>query len=362
LIFFGCNLVQSNSVFWKRLNILNQTITEYGLITIFCVHLGVAGDITGDCYGRNGNNLPTPADTVALYKSNNIDAIRMYEPFADMLEALRGSGLLVAFGPRNEDIQSLAHDPAAATNFVSTWITPYQNDVAIKWITIGNEVFPGEIAQFVAAAIKNVNVALTNSGVTGISVTTVLAMTALTNTYPPSAATFLPDLTEIMTEITSILSETNSPLMTNIYPYFAYASDPYHISLDYASFKSNTPVVIDGDLYYNNMFEAMVDGFNAALEKINAANVVVMVAETGWPTEGNPPHTSVDNAKAYNMGIRTCGRSAERKRTPRRQNTPVDVFLFAMFKENQKDGPVEQSFGIFAPDMTPVYDLFCKWR
>ncbi|XP_010474384.1 PREDICTED: putative glucan endo-1,3-beta-glucosidase GVI [Camelina sativa] len=321
---------------------------------------GVAGDITGVCYGRNGNNLPTPSDTVALYKTNNIDAIRMYEPFADMLEALRGSGLSVMFGPRNEEIQSLAQNPAAATNFVSTWITPYINDVSIKWITIGNEVFPGDIAPFVPAAIRNVNAALTSSGITGISVTTVLAMTALANTYPPSAATFLPDLTEIMTEISSILSQTNSPLMANVYPYFAYASDTNDISLDYASFKSQTPIVIDGDLQYSNMFAAMVDGFNAALEKINAGNVVVMVAETGWPTEGNEPHTSVDNAKAYNTGIMTCGGSA-RMRTPRRPYTPVDVFLFAMFRENQKDGPVEQSFGIFSPDMTPVYDIFCHY-
>lgn len=284
----------------------------------------------------------------------------MYEPFADMLEALRGSGLSVAFGPRNEEIISLAQDPAAATNFVATWITPYINDVSIKWITIGNEVFPGEIAPFVAAAIRNVNAALTNSCVTGIYVTTVLAMNALTNSYPPSAATFLPDLTEIMTEISSILSQTNSPLMVNVYPYFPYASDPSHISLYYASFKSQTPIVIDGDLEYINMFEAMVDGFNAALEKINAGNVVVMVAETGWPTEGNAPYTSVDNAKAYNMGILTCG-GTSRKRTPRRPETPVDVFIFAMFRENQKEGPVEQSFGIFAPDMTPVYDVFCHF-
>lgn len=282
----------------------------------------------------------------------------MYEPFADMLDALRGSGLSVAFGPRNEEIKSLAQDPAAATNFVANWITPYKNDVAIKWITIGNEVFPGEIAPFVAAAIRNVNAALTSSGDTGIAVTTVVAMNALANTYPPSASTFLPDLTDIMTEITSILSQTNSPLTANIYPYFAYASDPAHISLDYATFKSETPLLIDGDLKYNNMFEAMVDGFNAALEKINAGNVVVMVAESGWPTEGNPPHTSVDNARAYNLGIRTCGGST-RRGTPRRPETVVDVFLFEMFRENQKEGSVEQSFGIFAPDMTPVYDVFC---
>ncbi|CAA7013383.1 unnamed protein product [Microthlaspi erraticum] len=319
---------------------------------------GVYGDITGVCYGRNGNNLPSPADTIALYKSNKIDAIRIYEPFADMLEALRGSGLLVAFGPRNEEIQPLAQDPAAATIFVGNWILPYKNDVAIKWITIGNEVLPGEIAPFVAAAIRNVNAALTLLGVTGISVTTVVPMNALANSYPPSAATFLPELTEIMAEIASILSQTNSPLMANIYPYFAYASDPAQIPLDYAVFKSQTPVVIDGDLTYTNMFEAMVDGFNAALEKVNAGNVVVMVAESGWPTEGNPPYTSVENAAAYNSGLRTCG-GALRMRTPRRPETPVDVFLFEMFRENEKEGPVEQSFGMFAPDMTPVYNLNC---
>ncbi|EOA33978.1 hypothetical protein CARUB_v10021473mg [Capsella rubella] len=312
-------------------------------IQILCP-AGVAGEITGVCYGRNGDNIPTPEATVALYKTNSIDAIRMYEPFADMLEALRGSGLSVAFGPRNQEIPALAQDPAAATNFVTTWITPYINDVSIKWITIGNEVFPGDLAPFVAAAIRNVNAALTNSGVTGISVTTVLAMNALTNSYPPSAAMFLPDLTEFMTDVSSILSQTNSPLMVNVYPYFAYASQ--------------TPIVIDGDFQYSNMFDAMVDGFNSALEKINAGNVVVMVGETGWPTDGYQPYTSVDNAKAYNMGIRTCGGSS-RKPTPRRPYTPVDVFLFEMFKEDLKDGPVEQSFGIFAPDMTPVYDVFC---
>ncbi|VVA95668.1 unnamed protein product [Arabis nemorensis] len=320
---------------------------------------GVAGDITGVCYGRNGDNLPSPEDTVAFYKSNNIEAIRMYEPFPDMLDALRGSGLSVAFGPRNEEIETLAQDPAAATDFVAIWILPHLNDVDIKWITIGNEVFPGEIAPFVAAAIRNVNAALSNSGVTGIAVTTVVSMNVLENSYPPSASNFLPDLTETMTEISWILSETNSPLMANIYPYFAYASDPEQISLDYSVFKSETPVVVDGDLEYNNMFAAMIDAFNAALEKINAGNVVVTVAETGWPTEGNPPYTSVDNAMAYNLGIlSTCGGSTP-MRTPRRPETTVDVFLFAMFKENQKQGPVEQSFGIFEPDMTPVYDLFC---
>ncbi|XP_010521297.1 PREDICTED: putative glucan endo-1,3-beta-glucosidase GVI [Tarenaya hassleriana] len=316
---------------------------------------GVSGAIVGICYGRNGDNLPSPADTVALYKRIKVDAIRMYEPFADMFEALRGSGLMVAFGPRNEELQAMAQDPSTAQKFVNTWIVPYKNDIVFKWITLGNEIIPGDIGPFVPGAMRNVNAALQKAGVSGIAVTTVLAATALTNSYPPSASQFVPDVTEIMTEIASILSQTNSPLMVNIYPYFAYASDPEDISLDYATFGPNATELVDGYLRYHNLFESMVDGFNAALEKIGSGGVRVVVAESGWPTRGNAPYTSVENARKYHVGLLSYVVQAK---TPRRPETDVDTFFFEMFTEDLKQGEVEQSFGLFNPDMNPVYEFW----
>lgn len=317
------------------------------------------GEITqfaGVCDGRNGDNLPSPAQTVSLYQKINVAGIRLYEPFPDLIVSLQGTGLLVATGPKNEAIQTIAEQYEFALNWVKTFIAPYQN-VAFNWITVGNEVLQGEIGRYVPQAIKNIKTALTEIGVSRIHVTTVISTNALANSYPPSAGVFKPEITELITEIVSILSSTDSPLMVNVYPYFAYASDPSHISLEYATFGSTSPVVTDGEYQYTNMFDASLDAFNAALEKINYGSVKVYVAETGWPTRGNVPYTSVENARAYNQGLLkklTTGNTG----TPRRPNVPVMTFFFEMFNEDLKENEVEKSFGFFNPDMNPVYDMW----
>ncbi|VVA95666.1 unnamed protein product [Arabis nemorensis] len=318
-----------------------------------------AGDMTlfaGVCDGRNGDNLPSRDQTVALYQKMNIGWIRLYEPFPDLLESLEGTNLLVAIGPKNEQIKTLAEHYEFAVSWIKTYIVPY--NVAFNWITVGNEVLQGEIGRYVPQAMKNMKAALTQIGISRtIHVTTVLATTALANSYPPSAGIFKPEITELVTEIASVLSSTDSQLMVNVYPYFAYASDPSHISLEYATFGSTSPVVTDGNYQYTNMFDAMVDSFNAALEKLSYGGVKVYVAETGWPTRGNPPYTSVENARAYNQGLLkklTTGTMG----TPRRPNVPVVTFFFEMFNEDLKQGEVEKSFGFFTPDMTPVYDMW----
>ncbi|XP_016755286.1 probable glucan endo-1,3-beta-glucosidase BG1 [Gossypium hirsutum] len=89
----------------------------------------------GVCYGLNGTNLPSPNDVINLYKTCQIDNIKIYEPFPQVLEALRESGISVAIGPRNEDIDSLAVSQDAANAWVNTNII-YKNDVLFKWITI----------------------------------------------------------------------------------------------------------------------------------------------------------------------------------------------------------------------------------
>ncbi|MBA0554999.1 hypothetical protein Golob_014068 [Gossypium lobatum] len=309
----------------------------------------------GVCYGLNGDNLPSPNEVINLYKRCQIDNIRIYQPYPEVLEALRGSGISVTIGPRNEDIASFATSQDAANDWVNTNIAPYADDIVFRWITIGNEVIPGPLGSNVPAAMNNIRNALDSAGITLAKVTTVLPGTALATSYPPSAGAFGSDITETMTGIAAILAQEDTPLLINVYPYFAYSSDPSHISAQYAMFTSTAPVVIDGSFQYFNLFDAMVDAFNAALEKINFGNVKVAVAETGWPTVGNEPYTSVANAQTYNRNLLN---HVTQNGTPRRPDYIMPTFFFEMFNEDLKGNVVEQNFGFFYPSMQPVYPFW----
>ncbi|OVA06117.1 Glycoside hydrolase [Macleaya cordata] len=100
----------------------------------------------------------------------------------------------------------------------------------------------------------------------------------------------------------------------------------------------------------------MVDAFNAALEKINMSDVHVAVSESGWPSAGNDPYTSKDIAKTYNTNLIN---HILKGGTPRRPDHYYDTFVFAMFNEDLKQpAGTEQNFGLFYPNMDPVYPLW----
>ncbi|KAI3909496.1 hypothetical protein MKW92_015603 [Papaver armeniacum] len=299
---------------------------------------GAAGRI-GVCYGTVADNLPSPQEVISLYKRNGIQMVRLFAPTPQILEALRGTGILVSLGTLNEDLASLSSSQDAANSWVATNIFPYKDDVKFGWVTAGNEVIPGPLAQYVPGAMTNLYNALVKIGLDQIKVTTVVPAFVIGTSYPPSA-----------------VKRYGAPLMINVYPYFAYAENPEYVSLEYALFTSTTPVVVDGDLKYYNLFDAMVDSFNAALEKIGMSDVNIAVSESGWPSAGNEPYTSVDNAKVYNTNL---VKHASKGGTPRRPDHHYDTFLFSIFNENLKQpAGVEQNFGLYYPNMNPVYPLF----
>jgi exo-beta-1,3-glucanase (GH17 family) len=143
--------------------------------------------------------------------------------------------------------------------------------------------------------------------------------------------------------------------MINVYPYFSYMSDPTDISLDYALFNTTNPVV-DGNLTYNNLFDAMVDAVLSAMGTLGFPNLPIVITESGWPSSGNNVAT-VGNAQTYNNNfiqhvLSTAG-------TPKRPGASIESFIFAMFNEDQKTGDAtEQHFGLFYPDTKlPVYPV-----
>ncbi|CAH2072291.1 unnamed protein product [Thlaspi arvense] len=308
-------------------------------------------------YGLLGDNLPPPANVINLYKSIGITKIRIFDPNTEVLSALRGHrDIGVTVGIKDQDLAALAASEEAVNGWFATNIEPYLADVNISFITAGNEVIPGPIGPQVLPVIQSL-ANLVKSRNLPISITTVVSMSNLGQSYPPSAGMLTSQAREQLTPVLKFLSQTSTPILVNIYPYFPYASDPVNIHLDYATFRTESVVVQDGPLGYSNMFDAMFDAFLWAMEKEGVQDLPVVVSETGWPSAGNGDLTTPDIAATYNGNF--LKHVVSGKGTPKRPNNGVDGFIFATFNENQKPPGTEQNFGLYNPsDMRPIYKLF----
>ncbi|KAI6682037.1 hypothetical protein NL676_035918 [Syzygium grande] len=309
----------------------------------------------GVCYGMLGDNLPTPAAAIQLYKNHNIGTLQLYDPNPEALQALGNSGISVILGTKNEDLPNLASSVEAAKSWIDAHVLPYQG-VNIKYIAVGNEVIPGESAQCVLPAMQNLQSALSGSSFSSVATTTAVSGTVLGGSYPPSSGAFTDDAKRALSGILQFLSDTHAPLLINVYPYFAYAANPTNIRLDYALFTAPGPVVRDGDLSYWNLLDAMVDAYYAAMERENFPNVGVAISESGWPSAGNGNFTTPQLALTYNRNF--MKKIVAGTGTPKRPDSHLDGNIFAMFNEDLKSAGVEQNFGLFYPDGTPVYPIF----
>ncbi|XP_054819665.1 glucan endo-1,3-beta-glucosidase-like [Prosopis cineraria] len=303
----------------------------------------------GVCYGANGNNLPSKQDVVNLYKSNRIGKMRIYDPNEAILQALRGTNIEVILGVPNDSLQSLTN-AGAATNWVNKYVKPYSN-VKFKYIAVGNEVHPGDSrASSVLPAMRNIQSAISAANLQGqIKVSTAIDSTLIQNSYPPNNGAFTGPASGFIKPIITFLSNNGAPLLANIYPYFSYTGNTQSISLAYALFTQQGK----NGAGYQNLFDALLDSMYAALEKIGASNIKIVVSESGWPSAGGTGAT-VGNAGTYYKNLINHVKGG----TPKRPNGPIETYLFAMFDENLKQGAeTERHFGLFNPNKSPKYQL-----
>ncbi|RLN23019.1 hypothetical protein C2845_PM07G34620 [Panicum miliaceum] len=236
----------------------------------------------------------------------------IFRPDQETLAALRGSGIGLILGVGGvAAVRGLANSRAAAIVWVHDNVRAYYPDVLIRYIAVGNEVPAGDAGLVVLPAMRNVHAALVAAGLSSsIKVSTAVRMDVF---------------------------------------------NPRDISLSYATFQPGTTTVRDAGngLTYTNLFDAMVDAIYAALEKAGAPNVRVVVSETGWPSAGGFT-ANVENARRYNQAVV----DHVRRGTPKRPGV-LETYVFAMFNENRKPGddPTEKHFGLFYPDMQPVYPI-----
>lgn len=310
----------------------------------------------GVCYGTQGDNLPVELEVIEMYKQYGITKMRLFEPLHNVLSALRGSNIQVSLGIRNEDLPRIATDPEAAGGWVRDNVAAFYPDVNITYITVGNEVVPGAGLN-IFGAITNIYNSLQGAGLVNIKVTTVIHLETLGVSFPPSQGSFTDEAKSVLHPILNFLADRSWPLMVNIYPYFAYASNSKTIDLEYALCKPYGPAKVqDGPLSYNCLADAMLDAFYTAIEWFDIRNVQLVISEIGWPSAGNGIYTTPELASRANMNWLL--HALYMNGTPKRPEVDLETFFFAMFNENMKPDGVEQNFGLFNPDKTPVYPLF----
>ncbi|KAK1298741.1 Glucan endo-1,3-beta-glucosidase [Acorus calamus] len=108
---------------------------------------------------------------------------------------------------------------------------------------------------------------------------------------------------------------------------------------------------------YTNMFDAQMDAVYTAMKRLGYGDVDIVVAETGWPSAGDPDQTAVnvENAMSYNGNL--IRHVSSGRGTPLMPNRRFETYIFALFNENLKPSTSERNFGLFKPDLTPVYDV-----
>jgi exo-beta-1,3-glucanase (GH17 family) len=321
-----------------------------------------AGSI-GINYGRIANNLPEPSKVVQLLKAQGLNRVKLYDTSSEVLTALANSDISVTVALPNELLSSTAADQSVADKWVEANISKFYPATKIEAIAVGNEVFadPNNTTKFLVPAMKNIHASLVKYKLdSAIKISSPVALSALQSSYPSSSGSFKAELVEpVIKPMLDLLRQTGSYFMVNVYPFFAYTASSDQISLDYTLFKQNSGVVDSGNgLRYNNLFDAQLDAVFAALSALKYNDVKIVVTETGWPSVGDTNEIGASQANAASYNGNLVRRVLTGGGTPLRPQDPLNVFLFALFNENQKSGPTsERNYGLFYPSEQKVYDI-----
>ncbi|KAL9276676.1 hypothetical protein ACSQ67_025786 [Phaseolus vulgaris] len=312
-------------------------------------------------YGTVADNLPPPSTVAAFIKSQTtIDRVKLFDANPDMLRAFAGTGISITVTVPNAAIPSLSTLPAAQA-WLSENILPFLPQTAVTRIAVGNEVLATSDKTLIAhilPTMKSLHDALSLANLTAVQVSTPHSLGILASSEPPSAASFRRGYDKaIFAPILEFHRRTKSPFMVNPYPFFGF--DPSRAeSLNYALFKPNGGVWDAAtSVNYTNMFDAQMDAVFWAMKKLGYEDVELVVAETGWPSVGetNEAGASFDNAASYNGNLMKHVNSG--KGTPLMPNRTFETFIFSLFNENLKPTVSERNYGLFNPDLTPVYHL-----
>ncbi|MED6125371.1 hypothetical protein PIB30_067962 [Stylosanthes scabra] len=311
-------------------------------------------------YGTIADNLPPPAEVAKfLSKSTIINRVRLFDANPEILRAFKGTGIEVTITVPNNQIPNITN-LTVARDWIQTNAQPFIPSTKLVRILVGNEVLSTAnklLISNLVPAMQTLHVALGELSLdTHIKVTTSHSLGILVNSTTPSAARFRQGYdTHVIKPMLSFLRDSNSPFMVNPYPFFGFSVD----TIDYALFLPNSGMVDDvTELRYTNMLDAQLDSVYSAMKVLGFEDVEIVIGETGWPTKGDPDQIGVDPMSASEYNGNLIRHVTSGVGTPLMPNRTFETYIFALFDENLKPGPIcERNFGLFWPNMTPVCDI-----
>ncbi|XP_058214019.1 glucan endo-1,3-beta-glucosidase [Rhododendron vialii] len=330
----------------------------FTIYTLFITHQSTAARLSiGINYGTVADNLPPPSQVANFIQSQTaIDKVKIFDANPDILRAFADSNVSITVAVANADIPAVAKLPAAQS-WVANNILPFFPQSRIRRIAVGNEVIATSDKTLIAhllPAMKCLHSALNGAGITNIEVSSPHSMGILSTSDPPSSGRFRRGYNQaIFAPILDFHRQTKTPFMVSPYPFFGFTDK----TLNYALFNPNGGVFDETTgLNYTNMFDAQLDAVYSAMKRLGYDDVDIVVAETGWPSAGDPdqPGISVDKAASYNGNLIRHVNSG--KGTPLMPNRTFETYVFSLFNEDLKPSNSERNFGLFRPDLSPVYD------
>ncbi|GJR79596.1 glucan endo-1,3-beta-glucosidase-like protein [Tanacetum coccineum] len=340
------------------MSISNHRSLDRLLFLLHLLFVPVVNSI-GVNYGTLGDNLPPPTTVAQFIKSETIiDRVRIFDVNPEIIRAFAWTGILVSVTIPNGDIPSLT-DPFYARQWVNTNIKPFYPATKIHYICVGTEVLhwgPQNLVDHLVPAMRVLHAALVKGGFNDIKVSSPHSLSILSSSTPPSNATFRRgwDVGNLAPML-KFHRQTKSGFMVNPYTYYGYSPEIEN----YCLFKSNAGMYDKATgKRYTNQFDQLMDAVYVSMKKLGYPDVEIIVAETGWPSGGDPQNTHANpgNAASYNGGlIKKLNSGAG---TPLMPGRRFETYIFSLFNENLK-GPSldEKNFGLFRPDFTQVYDI-----
>ncbi|XVF28993.1 hypothetical protein REPUB_Repub15cG0081400 [Reevesia pubescens] len=336
--------------------------------SLLVVSLAEISNKIGINYGREGDNLPSPYQSIEIMKNMNAGRIKIYDSDPEILTLLSGTKIHVAIMVPNNDIIQIASSQTAAEQWIRNNVLAYYPDTRIRFVLVGNEVlsYNSEQDQTIwhnlVPAMRKIKNSLSGHNIKNLKVGTPLAMDVLQSTFPPSNGMFRSDVSDtVIRPLLKFLNGTKSFFFLDVYPYFPWSANPMNISLDFALFGGNVNHTDPGSgLVYTNLLDQMLDSVTFAMEKLGYRNIRLAIAETGWPTAGDIDQVGANiyNAATYNRNLVRRMTADPAFGTPARPGLVIPTFIFSLYEENQKTGPAtERHWGLLRSNGTPVYDI-----